>query len=157
MVIIYISLFGIVIFSVGTLIYIGAMISSIYNNQTNLLIVYLILSIAFLIFASLLIFVLNRYGYKVYYDKSNNIIYRKGFICGYKCQVKIENIHDIIVAPFPKETTYYMLLDSDHTKYDGGSKKSFIRIEKTQKNEEFIKQFWDKQIKEYKEYGDLFK
>ena len=31
-------------------------------------------------------------------------------------------------------------------------KKSYIKIEKNSKNENFIKQFWDKPIKEYKTY-----
>lgn len=68
-------------------------------------------------------------------------------ICGYKFQVKIDDIQDIIIAEFPKETTYYVFIDSYNTKFEGGSKKSFIRIEKNDKNLKFITQFWDKPIK----------
>ena len=89
---------------------------------------------------------LNRFGYKITYNEDERTIQRKGFICGYKYIVKIEDIKNIVTATFPKETTYYVIIDSHNTKYDGGSKKSFIRIEKNEDNLKFIKQFWDKPI-----------
>ena len=61
--------------------------------------------------------------------------------------MKIEDIKEIIITSFPKETEYYVLIDSTNTKYVGGYKKSFIRIEKNKKNQDFIKQFWNKPIK----------
>ena len=76
---------------------------------------------------------LNRLGCTIIYNEKEKTIIRKGFICGYKYIVKIEDIKDIVVATFPKETTYYVLIDSYNTKYDGGYKKSFIRIEKNEK------------------------
>ena len=118
--------------------------------------VYSILLFVNLCFTSLSFLILNRLGCQIIYNENEKILIRKGFICGYKYQLKTEDIRDIIIATFPKETTYFVLLDSVNTKYDGGSKKSFIRIEKIEKNYNFIKQFWDKPMKEYKQYSDLF-
>ena len=112
-----------------------------------MIIVYSVLFVEFSCFISLLLLMLNRFGCKIIYNEEEKMIIRKGFICGYKYQLKIEDIKEIIIASFPKETTYYVLIDYTNTKYDGGSKKSFIRIEKNEKNQSFIKQFWDKPIK----------
>lgn len=59
------------------------------------------------------------------YNVDEGIIIRKGFICGYKYQLKIEDIKDIIIISFSKETTYYVLIDPINTKYDGGKQKIF--------------------------------
>ncbi len=146
-VIIYFSIFGIVFFSIAAIICVFLLINSILNNQTNMIIVSSVLLVEFICFVSLLGLMLNRFGYKIIYNEEEKMIIRKGFICGYKYQLKIEDIKEIIIASFPKETTYYVLIDYTNTKYDGGSKKSFIRIEKNEKNQSFIKQFWDKPIK----------
>lgn len=98
-------------------------------NKGNVLIE-IILLIAFLPWIVFFGFYANRFGYVVIYDSSKNMSYRRGLICGYKSQVKIDDIHEIIVATFPKEGTYYVFKDSIHTKYEGGFKKSFFRIEK---------------------------
>ena len=146
-VIIYFSIFGIVFFSIATIMCVLLLINSILNNQANMIMVYSGLIVGFSGFISLFLLMLNRFGCKIIYNEEEQIIIRKGFICGYKYQLKIEDIKEIIIASFPKETTYYIFIDSYNTKYDGGSKKSFIRIEKNENNLKFIKQFWDKPIK----------
>ena len=145
--IIYFSIFGIVFFSIAAIICVFLLINSILNNQTNMIIVSSVLLVGFICFVSLYGLMLNRFGYKINYNADERTIVRKGFICGYKYIVKIEEIQDIVIASFPKETTYYVIIDPYNTKYDGGSKKSFIRIEKNENNLKFIKQFWDKPIK----------
>ena len=145
--IIYFSIFGIVFFSIVSIICVFLLINSMLNNQTNIIIVSSVLLVGFICFVFLLGLMLNRFGYKIIYNVDERIIMRKGFICGYKYQLKIEDIQDVIIATFPKETIYYVIIDSYNTKYDGGSKKSFIRIEKNENNLKFIKQFWDKPIK----------
>lgn len=146
-IIIYFSIFGILFFSIIAIVCVFSLINSIINNQINMIIVYSVLFVEFSCFISLLLLMLNRFGCKIIYNEEEKMIIRKGFICGYKYQLKIEDIKEIIIASFPKETTYYVLIDYTNTKYDGGSKKSFIRIEKNEKNQSFIKQFWDKPIK----------
>lgn len=116
----------------------------IYQND---ILFNIVMIIGFLPFIILLIFVANRFAYLVIYDSSNNTLSRRGLLFGYKFQIKINDIQDIIIATFPKETTYYVFIDSYNTKYDGGFKKSFIRIEKNKENLMFIAQFWDKPIK----------
>lgn len=145
--IIYLSFFGIVLFSFPTIVSVFYLFNSIINYQTNMIMVYLGLIVGFSCFIFLFLLMLNRFGCKIIYNEEEQIIIRKGFICGYKYQLKIEDIKDVIIATFPKETTYYVIVDLYNTKYDGGSKKSFIRIEKTENNLKFIKQFWDKPIK----------
>ena len=138
---------GIIFFSIVDFISVFLFIDSITNVQTNVTIVYLIMVIEFTFFVSLFFFILNRFGCKILYNANEGVIIRKGFICGYEYQLKIEDIKEVIIATFPKETTYYVIVDLYNTKYDGGSKKSFIRIEKNENNLKFIKQFWEKPIK----------
>ena len=145
--IIYLSFFGIVLFSFPTTVSVFYLFNSIINHQTNMIMVYLGLIVGFSCFIFLFLLMLNRFGCKIIYNEEEQIIIRKGFICGYKYQLKIDDIKEIIIATFPKETTYYVIVDLYNTKYDGGSKKSFIRIEKNENNLKFIKQFWDKPIK----------
>ena len=145
--IIYLSFFGIVLFSFPTIISVFYLFNSIKNYQTNMIMVYLGLIVGFSCFIFLFLLMLNRFGCKIIYNEEEQIIIRKGFICGYKYQLKIDDIKEVIIATFPKETTYYVIVDLYNTKYDGGSKKSFIRIEKNENNLKFIKQFWDKPIK----------
>ena len=117
--------------------------SLIYQND---ILLEIIMIIGFLPFIILLGFVANRFGYLVIYDSVNNTLSRRGLICGYKFQIKIDDIQDVIIATFPKETKYYVFIDSYNTKYEGGLKKSFIRIEKNKENLKIIKQFWNKPI-----------
>ena len=145
--IIYLSFFVIVILSFLTIVSVFYLFNSIINYQTNMIMVYLGLIVGFSCFIFLFLFMLNRFGCKIIYNEEEQIIIRKGFICGYKYQLKIDDIKEVIIATFPKETTYYVIVDLYNTKYDGGSKKSFIRIEKNENNLKFIKQFWDKPIK----------
>lgn len=145
--IIYLSFFGIVLFSFPTIVSVFYLFNSIINYQTNMIMVYFGLIVGFSCFIFLFLLMLNRFGCKIIYNEEEQIIVRKGFICGYKYQLKIDDIKEVIIATFPKETTYYVIVDLYNTKYDGGSKKSFIRIEKNENNLKFIKQFWDKPIK----------
>lgn len=145
--IIYLSFFGIVLFSFPTIVSVFYLFNSIINYQTNMIMVYLGLIVGFSCFIFLFMLMLNRFGCKIIYNADERIIMRKGFICGYKYQLKIDDIKEVIIATFPKEATYYVIVDLYNTKYDGGSKKSFIRIEKNENNLKFIKQFWDKPIK----------
>ena len=144
--IIYLSFFGIVLFSFPTIVSAFYLFNSIINCQTNMIMVYFGLIVGFSFFIFLFLLMLNRFGCKIIYNEEEQIIIRKGFICGYKYQLKIDDIKEVIIATFPKETTYYVIVDLCNTKYDGGSKKSFIRIEKNENNLKFIQQFWDKPI-----------
>lgn len=139
------SLIFMSLFIVIELINVYLLISDIINK--NDILFEIIMTIGFLPFIILLGFVANRFGYLIIYDSVNNTLSRRGLICGYKFEIRVDDIQDIIIATFPKETTYYVIVDPHNTKYDGGSKKSFIRIEKNEKNLKFIAQFWDKPIK----------
>lgn len=122
---------------------------SLINNiiYKNDILFEIIMTIGFLPFIILFGFVANRFGYLVIYDSVNNTLSRRGLLCGYKLTINIDDVQDIIIGTFSKETTYYVFIDSRSIKYDGGSKKSFLRIEKNEENLKFISQFWDKPIK----------
>ena len=152
--IIHFSIFGIIIFSSASIVCIFSLIYAFINKKMNEVIAYSVFLPEFLFFIVISFVVLNRHGCKVIYNPIENTITRKGFVCGYKYQLKIEDIREIIISSFPKENTCYVLVDSVNTRYEGGYKNSFIRLEKNDKNAEFIKQFWDKPILT-KEYTDL--
>jgi hypothetical protein len=132
---------------------IGFMIFNMHKN--NIVVVCIVLIIGFASFLALGITALNRGGCTITYDASNNTLYRKGYIYGFKSQLAVAEITEIIVVQLPKEPKSYVLVDTTHTMYWGFDKKSFFKIEKTKKNQEFIEQFWNKPIKEYKKYEDL--
>lgn len=138
------SLIFMSLFIVIELINVYSLINNIiYKND---ILFEIIMTIGFLPFIILFGFVANRFGYLVIYDSVNNTLSRRGLLCGYKLTINIDDVQDIIIGTFSKETTYYVFIDSRSIKYDGGSKKSFLRIEKNEENLKFIAQFWDKPI-----------
>ena len=148
---IVICIFGLILF---TTIAVCASFVPAFVNEPIILISYISF---FTLLDILCLFGLNRWGYKIFYDKEKNIIYRRGFLFGYKYQINLNDLIGVMEVSFPRENTFYILVDSKNTKYDAGYKKSFIRIKKTENNLEFIRLFWDKQIIKIKEYSELFK
>ena len=143
---IYFGIFGFIASTLMEIVAVCLLINGLINHQKLIFEI-----IAVLVFISSMIFSLfmtNRFGYIVIYDVDKRVLYRKGTIAGYKCQVNVNDIKDIVIMTFPKETTFYVIVDSFHTKYDGGFRTSFIRIEKTEQNLDFIKKFWNKPIEE---------
>lgn len=150
---------GLLIFCLSVLIgfllfYTVIMISNIKAGDRNLVIVAAVTGCPFLMVAVLNVYVLNRAGCKIIYDSDTKVLYREGLFCGYKYQLKVEDIKEIIVLFLPKDETYYILVDPFQVVYESGYKKSFIRLKETKENLEFIQQFWDKPMKEYREYAD---
>lgn len=133
---------------------IAVMIPSIRTGEQNLAILAAIVGCFFLMIAVLTVCILNRAGCKVIYDPDKNMLYRKGLWWGYNYQLKVEEIKEIVIVFLPREDIYYVLLDSVNTKYEGWSKKSYIKLRETKENQIFIRQFWDKPIKEYRTYDD---
>lgn len=150
--VIYLSLFAISVL----LIVLFACVYQAFIHPAKIF-VYISIVIGLLLWLIFFCFLLNRLGYRIIYDNKSRTLYRKGFIYGYFHNVDIDDIKEIISVPYPKEKTYYVIVDSAHSIFDGAYKESYFRIEKTNKNKEFIEQFWDKPIKEYKQYEDLFK
>ena len=150
---VYVLLTMIIFMASALLLVVGFMIFNIYKN--NIVVVCIVLIIGFASILALEIIALNRGGCTITYNDANNTLYRKGYIYGYKSQVAVSEITEIIIVQLPKEPATYVLLDTSHTMYSGFDKKSFFKIEKNKKNREFIEQFWDKPIKEYTKHEDL--
>lgn len=150
---VYLLLPTIILMASALLFAIGFMIFNMHKN--NIVVVCIVLIIGFAAFLVLGITALNRGGCTITYNNANNTLYRKGYIYGYESQIAVSQIKEIILVQLPKEPPSYVLLDDFHTMYSVFDKKSFLKIEKTKKNQEFIEQFWDKPIKEYKKYEDL--
>lgn len=150
--VIYLSLFTISVL----LIVLFACVYQVFIHPAKIF-VYISIVIALLLWLIFFCFILNRLGYRITYDNKSRTLYRKGFIYGYFHKVEIDDIKAIISVPYPKERTYYVIIDSNQSIFDGAYKKSYLRMEKTNKNKKFIEQFWDKPIKEYKQYEDLLK
>jgi hypothetical protein len=138
------SIFAIVIFTIIEIACIYPLLKGLINRDNIAWQVAMIMF--FLSFGLLCVFVGNRMGYTVIYNAETNMLYRRGLFGGYKYELKIEDIQDIVIAEFYKETTYYVLIDPYNTQYGGCTKKSFIRLERTSKNHAFINQFWQKPI-----------
>ena len=150
--IVYLSLFAICFLVV--ILFVSICQISLYPTKAP---AYIPIIIILLLWLSFFCFLLNRLGYRITYDNKSRTLYRKGFIYGYFHKIEIDDIKEIISVPYPKERTYYVIIDSNQSIFDGAYKKSYLRMEKTNKNKKFIEQFWDKPIKEYKQYEDLLK
>ena len=122
------------------------MIANFRTGEMNLAIIVTIVECFFLMVVALTVCVLNRAGCKILYDPDKKMLYRKGLWWGYKYELKVEDIKEIIVVFLPQDGTYYLLLDPYNSKYESYYTKSCIRLRDTKENLEFIKQFWDKPI-----------
>lgn len=119
--------------------------SAIKNNFSNTIIFIicdLIVSAVFIVF----IIFFNKAGCIIEYDKEKNILYRKGYLFGYKSSLDVKEIIKIEKATFTLEGEYYILIDNIHMKYETGSKKSFFMVPYNLEGKEFIKQFFDLKI-----------
>ena len=134
---------------VFTIIDVVNIINAINENNSNWLIISIVILILFTAYFILCYFVFNRMGAIIFYDKENKVIYRKGFLFGYKDTLKIEDIIDVKKVTLLKDDTYYVLIDNHHSSYKSGSKKSFFRIACSKESKEFIEQFWDKPLDKF--------
>ena len=113
------------------------------NNSSGAITILLFSTISCSFLLVLSIYVINHIGYKIDYDKNNNMLYRHGFLFGYKSYINIEDIREIVVRFIPKLGEFYDIIDSHHTSIGSSSKNAFFRIQKNNKNLLFIRQFWD--------------
>ena len=156
---VYISIFAAMFFSIFSSICIyHAVFCALAKNFSGAM-CYSVLSLLFVFFVIFCTFCLNRGGCKVIYDSAEHTIVRKGYIYGYEYKVRVDDIKEIISVTDPRLGIYYILVDlsgteQDYRKYFGIGKDSFIQIRKTDENDAFVKQFWDKPIKNM-EYIDF--
>ena len=114
--------------------------------QSEDIIEYIAEIIIFSFLISLCILWGNREAYTVTYNHKEKMLYRRGFFFGYKYQLKVEDIEEVVIGTFYREGTYYILVDPYNNRYDACYKKSFIRLQATDKNREFIELFWHRPI-----------
>lgn len=91
----------------------------------------------------------NKVGAIIIYDKDNNVLIRKGYLFGYKSTIKISDILKVEKVTLSRDDTYYVLIDNVHSKYEGGSNKSFYSITCSKESKEFIEQFWDEPLERF--------
>ena len=137
---------------IACLILLGAELFSVFylvkdikNSTTGQIIVDALLVVFFAIFLFLWMFALNRICSKVWYDANSQELKRKGFFVGYKYKINISQIKEVCKKEIFKETTYLIFIDEKNNKTESGRKNSYIRIEDTPKNREFIKNLLAKQ------------
>ena len=125
------------------------LINAINEKNLSWLIFSIVMLVVFTIFYILCYFMFNRMGSIIIYDKDNNILIRKGCLFGYKSTIKISDISKVVKVTLPKDNTYYVLIDNIHSKYEGGSNKSFYSITCSKESKEFIEQFWDEPLERF--------
>lgn len=94
-------------------------------------------------FVYISLFLINRGGYKIYYNKEEQALYRKGYFFGFKTKVKVENIKEVWLIDFVREGEFIVLVDTEHKSIDRIRKNSYIAMENTEDNVKFIRQFYD--------------
>ena len=120
--------------------------SILEKNYANLLAIIIVFCLCIVPFTVLGFICLNRDGCKIYYDDTTKTIYREGFICGYKRELKVSDIKEVTVIEIMRDDSYYVLVDDAHSKFTGYSKKAYLKFPKTDTNKKFLRQFWDKPI-----------
>ena len=121
-------------------------VSIIEGNLSNAVILIVAFIIVFWPLLALTFYSLNREGCKIYYDDTTKTIYREGFICGYKRELKVSDIKEVTVIEIMRDDSYYVLVDDAHSKFTGFSKEAYLKFSKTDTNKKFLRQFWDKPI-----------
>ena len=104
---IYVSMFGIALLSAISIVCIFFVVKATVNNKTNEIIAFSIPTLVCVCFIPLAFTSLNRLGCRVIYNAKERTIQRKGFICGYEYQLKIEDIKEIVVVSFHQDSTYF--------------------------------------------------
>lgn len=110
-------------------------LQSVSAKEILLWLIFCIVMIASLLMLMLFIIALNRLSCIVWYDGIS--IGRKGLLFGFKHQIHVQEIKDVIVTSVPKQGQYVVVIDNFCNSDEGLSKKSYIRFEYTEKNREF--------------------
>ncbi len=142
----FIFLIASIIFLTIFIYFLVCLILNIINTNKNTIISDIIILCFLFPFLYLFLFCLNRMGCIVYYNEKTNKIGRKGFFFGFKHEVSVLDIKDVVISTMPFETKYIIIVDKKGRSYETLSKLSFIRLKYNQKNLEFIKDFWEKPI-----------
>ena len=105
--------------------------------------------VVFLAFLALGCFVFNRLGAIIYYDSENRVLIRKGCICGFESRINVDDIKSVEKVTFPREDTFYILIDDKHSKRDGLYTDSYFSITCSKESKEFIEKFWDGELESF--------
>ena len=134
----FFNIFGVLFFG-ATLIYsLYMLVINIFKSR-SLLLVYGILSFLTFFLFVIYIIALNRISCIVWSDGRK--IGRKGLLFGFKYEIAIQDIQDIVITSIPRQGKYIVILDKNCKSFEGLSKKSFIRLAYSEKNIQFIEQF----------------
>ena len=121
------------------LFYLGCM--CLHKKNWYVSVFMMIMMLPFLIIS---LIVLNRLCCIVWHDEK--YVGRKGLLFGFQYKIKISEIEKVIVASISKQGKYLIIVDPYGTSMEGLHKKSFIRLEYSEKNIRYIKTFWKKGI-----------
>lgn len=127
----------------GTLCFGSVFVYSFYMcmqsvlRKNSLWIIFFILLLFSLLILTLFLVSLNRLSCIIWYDGTH--IGRKGLLFGFKYQIHLQEIKDIVIVSVPKQGQYIVIIDNSGNNVEGLSKKSYLRFEYTEKNKEFIK------------------
>lgn len=138
------TIVAIIGFAIGEIVSLATSIEGLIKNED--VIIDLVMTIGFALYLPILIFLGNRSAYTITYNHKEKMLYRKGLFFGYKYQLKVEDIKDVVIATSWREGTYYILLDPYNNRYDACHKKSFIRLQVNDQNRDFIELFWHRPI-----------
>ena len=130
--------------AIGVIISLATSINGLIKNED--IIMDFVLTIGFALCLPVFIFMGNRSAYTVTYNHKEKMLYRKGLFFGYKYQLKVEDIEEVVIGTFYREGTYYILVDPYNNRYDACHKKSFIRLQANDQNREFIELFWHRPV-----------
>ena len=97
--------------------------------------IFFLLSVFSLLILALFIVALNRLSCIVWYDGTS--IGRRGLLFGFKHQLAVREIEDVVIVTVPKQARYVVVIDNYCSDMEGLSKRSYIRFEHTEKTKEF--------------------
>jgi hypothetical protein len=107
-----------------------------------------------LIPAFFVVFVLNITGSLVYIDTVHRRIGRRGWLRGNRFEMGFEDIQQVFFAPCGRGVVMIFVIDRFNKHYSIGRKRSYISLNYSQKNLDFIRRAWGGPIDNY--MGDFY-
>lgn len=92
------------------------------------------------------LFVINRMLCTVWLD--DGVIKRQGLCGGFYKELKTDDIQNVVFYLPHKESMFIYLIDDSKYKFDRVRNDSYICFPKTEANMQFVRSFWEKEIKE---------
>ena len=133
---------ALILFSIFAVIFLYELIVNTIKHGIVPFIVFGIILIIISVFIILSLILLNRGSCIITYDKKANKLYRRGFISGFKSEILISDIKEVEIISINRSHEFIVIKDTSKNTYNDMLNNSYFKVENTEDNMKFIRQFW---------------